>query len=177
MSRNVSQTKSPFSFLFRYWQDQCHQFESSYLLTRTAVSQYLESRNCLNLVSTNQVLRKLRYFFDSLRTHQFDLALSILKELQLVPLTQDELDVMGTRYREQETIVKEQFPALLSGTMRCLYGLHRDLKSESRGINETVHARLKELQLMSRFIYVFSGLIGMPDSTKEDIGRLKNTMA
>ena len=111
-----------------------------------------------------------------MRSQQFERALAILSDLQLVPLSQDDLDVMTNRYREHETILKEQFPALLSGAIHCLYGLHRALKSESRGVNETVLGRLKELQLKSRFIYVFSGLIGMPDATKEDIRRLKNNM-
>ena len=130
----------------------------------------------MNLVRTNQMLRQLRSFFDKVRRQQFDQAMSILSNLQLVPLSQDELDVMAARYRDHEAILKDQFPALLSGTIRCLYGLHRNLKSESRGVNETVLGRLKELQLKSRYIYVFSGLIGMPDATKDDIRRMKNNM-
>jgi hypothetical protein len=151
-------------------------FETSYLLRRTAVLQYLESRNSMNIVSTNQMLRKLRTFFQHVRQQQFDQALSVLSGLQLVPLSQEELDIMASKYRDHDSILKQQFPALLSGTVRCFYGLHRTLKSESRGVTDTVHGRLKELEFKSRFVYVFSGLIGMPDSTKEDIQRLKNNM-
>ena len=111
-----------------------------------------------------------------MRSQQFERALAILSDLQLVPLSQEDLDVMANRYREHESIIKEQFPALLCGAIRCLYGLHRTLKSESRGVNDTVLGSLKELQLKSRYIYVFSGLIGMPDATKEDIRRMKDIM-
>lgn len=136
----------------------------------------LEKEQKLDIITTNRKLAELRSFFQLVRQNKFDEGLERVARLSLIPLKQDDINEKVSKYTDLDPILKAQFPALLSGTMHCLYGLHRDVKSESRNITPTVEGRLKDLQFMSRFIYIFAGLVSMPGSTKEDIQRMRNHM-
>jgi hypothetical protein len=136
----------------------------------------LENENNLQLITTNRQLTELRNFFEQLRHERFYEGFEIVSRLGLLPLSQEDLNEKQSKYRDIDLILKSQFPAFVTGAVQCLYGLHRQVKSESRGVDPNVEARLKELQFKARLLYIFSGLVGMPSSTKEDIQRLRNHM-
>lgn len=81
-----------------------------------------------------------------------------------------------SNYKDLDTIVKDQIPALLTAAVYALHGMHRRIKSEARGVDDSVNFHLKDLQNKARFLYVFSGLTAMPNATKEEIQRLRNNM-
>lgn len=161
----------------RFWCDQSQQFYNTYLSRRTLVIESLERENSMYLVDTNTKLIQLRRFFDELRNNRYQEAFSIVVEIGLLPFTQSAITEKEKKYNDLDPILKDGFPSLLSGTMECLLGLHRKVKSEARGINETVESRLKELQFLARFIYIFSGLIkDMPPATKQYIQEKRSHM-
>lgn len=160
----------------RYWWDQSQRFYSTYLSKRTLVLASLERENNLQLVSTNHQLMQLRGFFSQLRSEHYQEGLETVSGLALLPLSQEEVSEKESKYKDLDTVLRDQFPALLSGAVHCLYGLHRKVKSESRGVDQSVEVFLKELQMKARLMYIFSGLTNMPNSTKEDIQRLRNHM-
>lgn len=100
----------------------------------------------------------------------------VIEARNLLPLTQDQMNERESRYKGLDPSLKAAMPSLICGTMECLFGMHRKIKSESRGINITVEERLRELQMMARFIYVFAGLVNMPSSKKDFIQQKRNHM-
>jgi hypothetical protein len=151
-------------------------FYSTYLSRRTLVVEYLEQEGSLELIKVNKQLTELRKFFEHIRSGKFQEGFQIVSLLGLLPFAQNEINEKESRYKDLDQSLKDAFPALVCGTIECLFGMHRKIKSESRGISDTVEGRLKELQLMARFIYVFSGLIKMPATTKEYIHQKRNYM-
>jgi hypothetical protein len=121
-------------------------------------------------------LTKSRLFFEHIRKARFQEAFSVVRDLGLLPFVQSEINEKESQYKDLDPMLRAAFPPLICGTMECLFGMHRLLKSESSGRNDTVEQRLKELQLMARFIYIFSGLTDMPVSTKEYIHQKRNHM-
>lgn len=136
----------------------------------------LEREGSLGLITVNQQLTELRKFFEHIRGGRFQEGFHIVSALGLLPFTQIELNEKESRYKNLDQILKDSFPALVCGTIECLFGMHRKMKSESRGFSETVKERLKELQMMARLIYIFSGLTNMPAATKEYIHQKRNHM-
>jgi hypothetical protein len=55
-------------------------------------------------------------------------------------------------------------------------GLHRKVKSESRGVDQSVEFFSKRAPDEGQVDVHFSGLTNMPTSTKEDIQRLRDHM-
>lgn len=160
----------------RYWWTQSQQFYAHYLSQRSLALASLERENNMKLVDTNRTLMEFRYFFSSLRNEQYQETFEMIKRLNILPLQQEEVNEKESIYKDMEPILKEQFPALLTGAVHCLHGMHRRIKSESRGVDESVEFQLKDLQKKARFLYIFSGLTNMPNSTKQDIQRLRNNM-
>jgi len=160
----------------RYWWTQSEQFYTHYLAQRTMALISLERENSTQLITTNRTLMELRHVFSMLRQEKHQAALDIIKRMRLLPLTQEEISEKESLYKDLDTIVKSQIPALLAGAVYALYGLHRRIKSEAHVIDDSVTFHLKDLQNKARFLYVFSGLTGMPNATKEEIQRLRNSM-
>ena len=132
----------------------------------------------MDLIDTNTRLILLRRFFDELRNSRYQEAFSIVTELGLLPFTENDIPEKESRAnKDLDRILKQAFPSLLCGTMDCLLGLHRKVKSEARGINETVENRLKELQFFARIIYIFSGLVkDIPPATKQYMQEKRSQM-
>jgi len=126
----------------------------------------------MSLVSTLHCMIQLRRFFENLRKEHFYEALEGISELGLIPFSQEEINEKESKYKDVAPIVRKQFPALLSGVVRCLYGLHHHVKS--RPADRA--AGKKELQSKARIVFIFSGLTNMPLSTREDIKNLRNHM-
>ena len=135
------------SLLHRHWCDQSQKFYSTYLAKRTLILASLEKEGDLKLVTTNRQLTELRSFFEHRRFGRYKEGLDIVARLGLLPFTQEELNEKQSNYRDLDPILKKQFPTFLAGSVHCLYGLHRKVKSESRGQDSSVEVRLKELQM------------------------------
>mmetsp|Transcript_19709 Transcript_19709/g.48434 ORF Transcript_19709/g.48434 Transcript_19709/m.48434 type:complete len:803 (-) Transcript_19709:105-2513(-) len=159
-----------------FWSQQSQLFHSTYLTSRTLVVESLEREGNLGLIQVNQQLTAMRSFFDIIRGGRLQEAFQIVSSLNLLPLAQDQMNEKESRYKNLDPSLKAAMPSLICGTMECLFGTHRKIKSESRGINDTVEERLRELQMMARFIYVFAGLVNMPSSTKDFIQQKRNHM-
>ena len=160
----------------RYWWTQSEQFYARYLAQRSYALTSLESENSSKLITTNRTLMELRHVFSTLRHEKHQEALDMIKRMQLLPLTQEEISLRESNYKDLDAIVKDQFPALLTAAVFALYGLHRRIKSEAHVVDDSVNFHLKDLQNKARFLYIFSGLTGMPNTTKEEIQRLRNNM-
>mmetsp|Transcript_122515 Transcript_122515/g.342873 ORF Transcript_122515/g.342873 Transcript_122515/m.342873 type:complete len:342 (+) Transcript_122515:1055-2080(+) len=160
----------------RYWWTQSEQFYTHYLAQPSVVLSTLESENNTRLVTTNRTLMELRHVFSSLRQEKHQEAFEIINRMQLVPLTQEEINERESKYKDLDTIVKHQFPSLLKAAVHALHGMHRRIKSEAPGVDESTSFHLKDLQNKVRFLYIFSGLTSMPTETKEEIQRLRNNM-
>ena len=132
--------------------------------------------NNLKLVTTNRTLMELRHFFSTLQKGQFEAALEIAQNLNLVPLRQDDISEKESYYKDLDPVLKGQIPALLLGVAQCLHGLHRRIKSEAGRVNDSVEFQLKDLQQKARFLFIFSGLTSMPSATKDGIQRYRNNM-
>jgi len=130
----------------------------------------------MKLVSTLRTLMQMRHFFATLRNQQFHEAFEIFKSLNLLPLRQEEVNEKESCYKDLDAILKEQIPALLAGSVRCLYGMHVRIKSEARSVDASVEFHLKDLQLKARILYIFAGLTDMPSATKQEIQRIRNNM-
>lgn len=159
-----------------HWASQSQLFYNSYLSKRTLVLESLERERRLDLIFTNQTLLELRAFFKRLREGMFEEAFAIVSRTELLPFSQDHLNDMSSKFKELDSILKEAFPAVVTGTVQCLFEMHRRLKSESHGVSPTVEARLKELQFSARVLFIFAGLINMPTTCKDDILGLKANM-
>lgn len=130
----------------------------------------------MKLVDTNRILMEMRHFFSTLRNQNFQEAFEMVKKLNLLPLHQEEMNEKESNYKNLDPILRAQFPAILAGTVHCLYMIHRSIKSEARGVNQSVEFHLKDLQMKARFLYIFSGLTKMPDSTNQEIRQMRNLM-
>lgn len=160
----------------RFWCQQSQLFYETYLSGRTLVIESLEREGNVYLIHVNEKLVRLRQVFEHIRSSRFQEAFSIIGDLGLLPLAQSEITERETQYKNLDKILQQAFAPLIRGTMECLLGMHRQLRSESRGRNDTVEQRLSELQKMARFIYIFSGLVGMPVSVKEYVQQKRNNM-
>jgi len=159
-----------------FWTQQSELFFHSYLSKRCSVVESIEREGKLNLIDTNRSLIKLRSFFDRYRQRQFSDAFEVVRNTGLLPLTQEDLNEKTSKFRDLDPILKEQFPIVLSAGVECVCEMFQRLKSESRGIPPTVEARLKELQFLARYLFLFAGLINMPSSCKNDIARMRANM-
>ena len=159
-----------------FWTQQSELFYQSYLSKRTSVVDSIEREGKLNLIDTNRSLIVLRSFFDRYRQRQFPDAFEVVRSAGLLPLTQEELNEKASKFRGLDPILKEQFPTVLGATVECLCEMFQRLKSESRGIPPTVEARLKELQFLARYLFLFASLTNMPSTCRNDIARMRNNM-
>lgn len=159
-----------------FWTQQSELFYQSYLSKRTSVVDSIEREGKLNLIDTNRSLIVLRLFFDRYRQRQFSDAFEVVRSAGLLPLTQEELNEKTSNFRDLDPTLKEQFPTVLSATVECVCEMFQRLKSESRGIPPTVEARLKELQFLARYLFLYAGLINMPSTCKNDIARMRANM-
>lgn len=123
-----------------------------------------------------ETLLKLREFFMCVRNEQFREAFEMMRAMDLLPFTQDQVNEKESKFKDLAQALKSEYPAIMVGTMQCLHGMHRKVKSESRGVDHNTEFFLKDLQMKARYIYIFSGLTNMPSTTKEDIQRLRNNM-
>lgn len=160
----------------RFWASQSNDFYSYYLSIRSNVLVSLENANKTDLMSINYTLMEMRHFFATLRQEKYHEAFEIVKRIDLLPLSQEELGAKEGAYKDLDPVLQREFPAFLSGFVHCLHGMHRKLKSEARGADESVEFHLRDLQKKARFLYIFAGLTNMPSATKEDIMRLRNNM-
>jgi hypothetical protein len=155
---------------------QSQSFYSRYLSQRSLALASLERENDMKLVATNRTLMEIRHFFSTCRHEQYQEAFEMMRRLDLLPLRQEEVNEKGSKYKDLETILKEQFPSLLTATVHCLQKMHDRIKSEARGVDESVAFHLKDLENKARFLYMFAGLTNMPDATRRDIQRLRNSI-
>lgn len=160
----------------RYWWTQSQDFYAGYLAKRSLALASLERENKTKLVATNRTLMEMRRFFAVLRSQQLQEAFEIVKSLNLFPLRQEEINEKESIYKDLDQILRDQYPALLTGAVRCLYGIHRSIKSEARSVDESVEFHLRDLQKKARFLYIFGGLINIPSSTREEIQAMRNNM-
>jgi len=160
----------------KFWMDQSELFYNAYLSKRTNVLDSIERAGKLQLINTNRCLLELRSFFDSYRERKFEEAFGKVSRTGLLPFATEELNEKASKFRDLDPILKNEFPAVLSATVECLCELFFRLKSESRGLPQVVLDRLKELEYLARFIFLFSGLINMPSSCKNDIARMRANM-
>jgi len=128
------------------------------------------------LINTNRSLLELRSFFNIYRQRKFDEAFGIVSRTGLLPLTQEELNEKSSKFRDLDPILKEAFPTVLSATVECVCELFHRLKSESRGYPPVVLDRLKELQFLARYLFLYAGLTNMPSTCKNDIARMRANM-
>lgn len=136
----------------------------------------LEREGNLGLIAVNEQLTSMRQFFENVRGGRFQEAFQIVTALNLLPFAQNEIYDKESRYKDLDPSLKASFPSLICGTTECLFAMYRKIKSESRGVTPTVEARLRELQMMARFMYVFAGLVNMPTPTKDYIAQKRNYM-
>jgi hypothetical protein len=130
----------------------------------------------MKLVATNRTLMEFRHFFSTCRHEQYQEAFEMIRRLDLLPLRQEEINERGSKYKDLDPILKEQFPALLTGAVHCLQRMHHRIKSDARGVDESVEFHLKDLESKVRFLRMFSSITNMPDSTNQDIQRMRNSM-
>jgi Nup93/Nic96 len=160
----------------RYWWEQSYRFYVTYLAKGSMALSSLERENSIKLVATNRLLMECRQAFTTLRNEKYQEAFDMIMRMQLLPVTPEEFSVRESNYKDLDTIVKDQIPALLTAAVYSLHGMHRRIKSEARRVDDSVNFHLKDLQNKARFLYVFSGLTAMPNATKEEIQRLRNNM-
>jgi hypothetical protein len=159
-----------------YWTEQSELFYNAYLSKRTNVLDSIEREGKLDLINTNRCLLELRSFFDIYRQRKFEEAFGKVTRTGLLPLSTEELNEKSSKFRDLDPILQNEFPAVLSATVECLCELFYRLKSESRGLPPTVLDRLKELEYLARYLFLFAGLINMPSSCKNDIARMRANM-
>jgi len=153
-----------------YWAEQSQNFYDTYLSQQTLVLETLNRDGKSGLIFTNQSLMKLRHFFELHRKGEFEVALKVLSETGLVPMKQDEMDLMQSKFRDLDPVLKAAFPTVLTGAVECLYEIFRGLKSSHVATPE-VQSCLSELQFQARIVFLFSGLINMPSTCKNTIAQ------
>jgi hypothetical protein len=130
----------------------------------------------MSLISTNKNLIELRIFFDLHREGKFEKAVDVVSRTGLLPFRQDDLNEKESKFKDLDPLLRQTFPDVLSASAECLYEMFRRLKSEYRGIPPEVEDRLKELQMYSRFLFIFAGLVNMPNTCKNHIQNLRSHM-
>ena len=162
--------------IYRDWWQNTQQFYDHYLSKRSLALESLERENNLHLVSTNRMLMELRRFFSAVRAERYQEAFEMVQRLDLLPFAKGQVSEKEISYKNLDPILKRQFPALSTGATQCLHGMYRKIKSEARGVDESVEFHLRDLQTKARSLYMFAGLTNMPNATNEDIGRMRNNM-
>ncbi len=160
----------------KFWMDQSELFYNAYLSKRTNVLDSIEREGKLHLINTNRCLLELRSFFDTYRERKFEDAFGKVARTGLIPMATEELNEKSSKFRDLDPLLKKEFSAVLSATVECLCELFFRLKSESRGLPQVVLDRLKELEYLARYLFLFAGLINMPSSCKNDIARMRANM-
>jgi hypothetical protein len=159
-----------------YWTEQSELFYNAYLSKRTNVLDSIEREGELDLINTNRCLLELRSFFDTYRQRNFEEAFGKVTRTGLLPLSREEINEKSSKFGDLNPILQNEFPAVLSATVECLCEIFYRLKSESRGLPPTVVDRLKELESLARYLFLFAGLINMPSSCMNDIARMRANM-
>jgi hypothetical protein len=119
----------------------------------------------------------LNAFFERLRADQFEEALSISENLQLLPTSQNDVAAKETAYQGLNILIKQAYPFFLVGAMQTLYSEHRRIKLDLQaGASPVVRKRLQELQEKARILVTFAGLVGMAREQTESLSRLESLM-
>jgi hypothetical protein len=159
-----------------FWMEQSELFYNAYLSKRTNVLDSIEREGKLHLITTNRCLLELRSFFVTFRERKFEEAFGKVASTGLIPLSTEDLNEKYSKFRELDPILQNEFPLVLSATVECLCELFFRLKSESRGLPQVVLDRLKELESLARYMFLFAGLANMPSECKTDIRRMRGNM-
>eukprot|EP00537_Pseudo-nitzschia_pungens_P007604 CAMPEP_0172360216 /NCGR_PEP_ID=MMETSP1060-20121228/4294_1 /TAXON_ID=37318 /ORGANISM="Pseudo-nitzschia pungens, Strain cf. cingulata" /LENGTH=891 /DNA_ID=CAMNT_0013082157 /DNA_START=203 /DNA_END=2878 /DNA_ORIENTATION=+ len=160
----------------RYWTAQSELFYDAYLSKRTKVLDSIEREGKLGLIETNRSLLQLRSFMDAYNQRQFEAAFGIVSRTGLLPFSQDDLNEKSSKFVDLDPILKKEIPSVLTATVECVCELFHRLKSESRGLPAVVVDRLKELQYLARYLFIYAGFVHMPSSCKNDIARMRAHM-
>ena len=159
-----------------FWMEQSEGFYNAYLSKKSNVLDSIEREGKLHLITTNRCLLELRSFFATYRERKFEEAFGKVASTGLIPLSTEELNEKYSKFRDLDPILQKEFPRVLSATVECLCELFFRLKSESRGLSQVVLDRLKELESLARYMFLFAGLSNMPSECKTDIRRMRANM-
>eukprot|EP00536_Pseudo-nitzschia_multiseries_P012752 jgi/Psemu1/326953/estExt_fgenesh1_pg.C_5050002 len=160
----------------RYWMAQSELFYDAYLSKRTKVLDSIEREGKLGLIETNRSLLQLRSFMDAYNQRQFDVAFGIVSRTGLLPMSQDDLNEKSSKFLDLDPILKSEIPSVLTASVECVCDLFHRLKTESRGLPAVVEERLRELQFLARYLFIYAGIVHMPSSCKNDIARMRAHM-
>ncbi|KAL3916530.1 MAG: hypothetical protein SGILL_005138 [Bacillariaceae sp.] len=158
------------------WANETQKFYSDYLKSHSIVKEVLGREKKLGLIETTNTLLGLRQFFQLYQSGDSKGAFDAVSTLGLFPFSQEEIDEKTSKFKDLDPHVKSAMPDALVTTVRCLYESYRDIKSKHRAITIEVEDQLKRIKSISRFLFLFSGTAGMPQSCKQDINDMRANM-
>ncbi|ORY81099.1 NIC-domain-containing protein [Neocallimastix californiae] len=140
------------------------------ILAQNIMQNYVKQPSNFGRLESKQktcaILIKLTRFMDAYQRNSLAEALSIMKELDLIPLEGDMTKVMmkAEEFQNLDKNIVRLFPELLTTTMRCIYGLWRMIKNQkevfmSENSSKEQLTQMNTFKKMARMIIVFTGTI------------------
>lgn len=140
------------------------------ILAQNIMQNYIKQPSNFGRLESKQktcaTLIKLTRFMDAYQRNSLAEALSIIKELDLIPLEGDMTKVMikAEEFQNLDKNIVRLFPELLTTTMRCVYGLWRMVKNQkevfmSENSSKEQLTQMNTFKKMARMIIVFTGSI------------------
>ncbi|ORY59799.1 NIC-domain-containing protein [Neocallimastix californiae] len=140
------------------------------ILAQNIMQNYVKQPSSFGHLESKQktcaTLIKLTRFMDAYQRNSLAEALSMMKELDLIPLEGDMTKVMmkAEEFQNLDKNIVRLFPELLITTMRCVYGLWRLIKNQkevfmSENSSKEQLTQMNAFKKMARMIIVFTGTI------------------
>lgn len=140
------------------------------VLAQSIMQNYVKQPSNFGRLESKQrtcaILIKLTRFMDAYQRNSLAEALSIIKELDIIPLEGDMNKVMmkAEEFQNLDKNIVRLFPELLMTTMRCVYGLWHIVKNQkevfmSENSSKEQLTQMNAFKKMARMIIVFTGTI------------------
>nr|XP_022911673.1 nuclear pore complex protein Nup93-like [Onthophagus taurus] len=135
-----------------------------------------------NIAASFTTLKDLMLFFDFYHSKQFNQAIKLLNELQLVPLQANELNERVNSFKRLNVSVCKVLPDVLLATMNILYDQYQKLKSTEllpqRRIDSNIDKQLSYLREQAKVITNFTGMLPyrMPGDTNSRLVQMEILM-
>ncbi|CAH1117139.1 unnamed protein product [Phaedon cochleariae] len=138
-------------------------------------------RTTMTIVNTFVKLKDILSFFDQYHAKQYNHALKILNDLQLIPLRPEEIDSRVKSFKNLHSDLCKVIPDMLLATMNMLFAEYQKIKSTEyvpRFYDESTNRQLNHLREQAKCLTNFTGMLPyrMPGDTNSRLVQMEILM-
>lgn len=133
------------------------------------------------IVDSFQYLKKLLVFFNNYHCKQYNVALKILNDMDLIPFRSEHIEERLNRFEQLQPDIRKVFPDTLLASMNMLYSQYQSVKGNElipSTLDSTIEKQLDDIREKAKVLTNFTGLLPyrMPGDTSSRMVQMEILM-